>query len=111
MPKYIDTEIESLREGLRSGYSLPRANARSVVEQIDALLKYPPAESPFAAITKRDSTPEFKAAVVKMVAEEIAPALKRYRDFLAPDRGRGRQCWPAALRHLGRAPADRPAAR
>jgi uncharacterized protein (DUF885 family) len=85
MPKYIDNEIESLREGLRRGYTLPQANARSVVQQLDALLKYPPAESPFAAVTKRDSTPEFKAAVVRIVAEEIAPALKRYRDFLTTE--------------------------
>jgi uncharacterized protein (DUF885 family) len=85
MPKYIDTEIASLREGLRRGYTLPRANVRSVVEQVDALLKYPPAESPFAAIAKRDSTPEFHAGIVRIVAEEIAPALKRYRDFLTAE--------------------------
>ena len=85
MPKYIDTEIESLREGLHRGYTLPQANVRSIVEQVDALLKYAPAESPFAAITKRDSTPEFQAGVVRIVTEEITPALRRYRDFLASE--------------------------
>ncbi|HET6837819.1 MAG TPA: DUF885 domain-containing protein [Gemmatimonadales bacterium] len=85
MPKYIDREIQSLREGLRRGYTLPQANVRSVVEQVDALLKYAPAESPFAAITKRDSSPEFRAGIVRIVAEEIAPALKRYRDFLTAE--------------------------
>jgi uncharacterized protein (DUF885 family) len=85
MPKYIDTEIESLREGLRRGYTLPQANVRSIVEQVDALLKYAPAESPFAAVAKRDSTPEFQAGVVRIVAEEITPALRRYRDFLTSE--------------------------
>jgi uncharacterized protein (DUF885 family) len=85
MPKYIDTEIESLREGLRHGYSLPQANVRSVVEQIDALLQFSPAESPFATITKRDSTPEFKAGIVGIVSKEITPALRRYRDFLVAE--------------------------
>src|SRR3712207_8626037 len=28
MPRFIDTEIRSLREGLRRGYTLPKANAR-----------------------------------------------------------------------------------
>jgi uncharacterized protein (DUF885 family) len=34
---------------------------------------------------KRDSTPEFQAGVVRIVAEEITPALRRYRDFLASE--------------------------
>jgi uncharacterized protein (DUF885 family) len=85
MPKYIDTEIESLREGLRRGYTLPQANGRSVVEQLDALLKYSPTESPFAAITRRDSTREFKSRLVQIVSDEITPALRRYRDFLTSE--------------------------
>ena len=85
MPRYIDTEIASLREGLRRGYTLPQANARSVVEQLDALLKFSPAESPFAGVTRRDSSPEFKAAIVRIVGEEITPALRRYRQFLTAE--------------------------
>jgi uncharacterized protein (DUF885 family) len=85
MPKYIDTEIESLREGLTRGYTMPRANAGSVVEQIDALLKFSPAESPFAAVALRDSTPEFQREIARIVADEITPALRRYRDFLVSE--------------------------
>ncbi len=85
MPRYIDTDIESLREGLRQGYSLPKANAMSVVEQLDDLLKFPPAESPFAGVVRRDSAPGFKDSVVQIVAEQITPALRRYRNFLVSE--------------------------
>lgn len=85
MPRFIDTEITALGDGLRLGYTLPRANAEAVLEQVDAMLKFSPSESPFAGITRRDSSPEFKAAVVHIVAEQITPALRRYRDFLASE--------------------------
>jgi uncharacterized protein (DUF885 family) len=85
MPRYIDTEIESLREGLRRGYSLPKTNAAAVVEQLDDILKFAPAESPFAGITRRDSTPAFRDSVVQIVARDITPALRRYRTFLVSE--------------------------
>jgi uncharacterized protein (DUF885 family) len=85
MPRFIDTEITNLREGLRLGYTLPQANARSVLEQLDAILAFSPPESPFAAIVQRDTAPDFRTAVIRVVAEEISPALRRYRDFLAAD--------------------------
>ena len=82
MPRYIDTEIASLRQGLLLGYTLPRDDARSIMEQVEALLAFPPAKSPFAAITLRDSAPEFARAITQIVENEINPALRRYRDFL-----------------------------
>lgn len=85
MPRFIDTEIASLREGLRQGYTLPRANAQAVLQQMDDILRFAPAQSPFAGITQRDSAPGFRADIVKLVAEQIHPALKRYRDFLVSE--------------------------
>jgi uncharacterized protein (DUF885 family) len=85
MPRFIDTDIESLREGLRRGYSLPKANAASVVEQLDGILKYPPAESPFSGVARRDSAAGFKDSVVQVVVQEITPALRRYRNFLVSE--------------------------
>jgi len=85
MPRYIDTEIESLREGLRQGYTLPRGNVEAIVEQLDALLKLPAAESPFASLAQRDQAPGFAEAVREVVANHITPALTRYRDFLRAD--------------------------
>jgi uncharacterized protein (DUF885 family) len=85
MPRFIDTEIASLREGLRQGYTLPRANAQAVLQQMDDILRFAPAQSPFAGITQRDSAPGFRADIVTLVAEQIHPALKRYRDFLVSE--------------------------
>ena len=111
MPQFIDTEIATLREGLKQGYSLPKANVQAVVAQLDDLLKFAPADSPFAAIAARDSAPGFKDAVTAIVARQITPALTRYRTFLATDylaRARdtiavaalpnGRECYRARVR-------------
>jgi uncharacterized protein (DUF885 family) len=83
MPKYIDTEIETLREGIRQGYTQPRPNVRAVITQLDDVAKLPPAKSPFAVLGDRDNAPGFRDAVVKIVTDEINPALGRYRAFLS----------------------------
>jgi uncharacterized protein (DUF885 family) len=79
MPHYIDTEIGNLREGVRAGYSQPRANAQAVLEQLDDILKIPTDASPFAGLAERDSAPGFRDSVVAVVAGEILPAVRRYR--------------------------------
>jgi len=57
MPKYIDTEIETLREGIRQGFTQPRANVEAVIAQLNDVLKLRPADSPFSALGARDSAP------------------------------------------------------
>jgi uncharacterized protein (DUF885 family) len=79
----IDTEIANLREGLRLGYRAPRVNVVRVMEQMDVLLASSPAESPFASPMQRDSTPAFRAEFEQVVANDLYPAIRRYRDFLA----------------------------
>ena len=83
MPRYIDTEIANLRQGLRSGYSVPRGNVQAVLDQLDQILAVPPAQSPLATLLARDSTPEFRRQVLDVVGHQILPALGRYRAFLA----------------------------
>jgi uncharacterized protein (DUF885 family) len=85
MVPYIDTEIGNLREGVRLGYTLPKLNVREVLEQLDDVLRLPPGRSPFAALADRDSTAGFRDSVVAIVAGEILPAVRRYRDYLASD--------------------------
>jgi uncharacterized protein (DUF885 family) len=85
IPGYLDTEVAKLREGVRRGYTVPKGNVRVVLEQLDALLAAPAAASPLAAIAQRDSTPEFRAQVLRIMEQEINPAIRRYRDFLATD--------------------------
>lgn len=111
LPAYIDQDIANLERGLESGYSAPKAVVRRVIAQVDKLWQMPDAESPFLSPARRDETPGFAAALEKLTAEQILPALKRYRDFLAdtylevareelsvaanPD---GKQCYEASLR-------------
>ena len=85
VPRFIDTEIANLRQGVRLGYTQPRANAEAVLEQLDAILKMPAGESPFVVMTARDSFPGFRDSVVALVGNAILPAVRRYRDYLASD--------------------------
>ena len=93
LPKYIDTEIANLREGLRLGYSAPKGNVRIVIGQMDSLLSTPIKDSPFDSPSLRDKTPAFQKAFDTLVGDQINPAIKRYRDFLEheylPARARG----------------------
>ncbi|MEI6669876.1 MAG: DUF885 domain-containing protein [Acidobacteriota bacterium] len=81
LPKYLDDEIDNLREGLRLGYTAPKHNVRTVVAQMDALLAAPVAESPFVAMAKADST-AFRKDLETLELTRIRPAIKKYRDFL-----------------------------
>jgi uncharacterized protein (DUF885 family) len=83
--RYVDTEIANLREGLRLGYTQPRANAQTVVDQLNDLLELPAERSPFARLADRDSAPGFRDSVVSIVRREILPAATRYRDFLVSE--------------------------
>jgi uncharacterized protein (DUF885 family) len=83
VPRFIDTEIANLKEGLRAGYVVPRMNVQAVLEQLDGILSAPEAESPLLIILQRDSTPEFRTAIKKIVRTQILPAVHRYRTFLA----------------------------
>ena len=82
-PHYVDAEIVNLREGVRTGYTEPRVNVRRVIEAADRLLATDPASSPFFGPAKADSTPAFRQAYERLVADEITPAVRRYRDYLA----------------------------
>lgn len=82
LPRIIDTEIANLREGLRLGYSAPRVNVQRVIQQMEELVAMPPAQSPFASPMQRDSTPAFRQEFEQVMANELYPAMRRYRDFL-----------------------------
>jgi uncharacterized protein (DUF885 family) len=82
LPKYVDTEIANLRDGLKQGYSAPKGNVRLVIDQMSTLIASPLAESPFASPSVRDKTLEFRKAFDTLVKEQIVPAFTRYRDFL-----------------------------
>ena len=85
IPAYLDTEIVNLREGIRTGYVQPRGNAAAVLEQLDAILRFPVDRSPLSGLADRDSTPGFRDSVVAIVRHDVVPAVRRYREFLASE--------------------------
>ncbi len=80
IPRYIDVEIDNLRQGVELGYTAPQGNVRSVIEQMDALLEAPVGESPFVKSAGDDV--DFKRRVTELVERGIRPAVARYRDYL-----------------------------
>jgi uncharacterized protein (DUF885 family) len=82
VPRYVDTEIANLRTGVRLGYTAPRRTVTLVVGQLDALTAMPASTSPFYSPAALDSEPTFRAAWERLLADQLAPAVRRYRDFL-----------------------------
>jgi uncharacterized protein (DUF885 family) len=82
LPKYLDTEIDNLREGIRRGYTAPKLNVRIVIGQMDGLLAGPAADQPFLSPAVRDTDAEFGRAIRALFADRLKPAIQRYRDFL-----------------------------
>jgi uncharacterized protein (DUF885 family) len=82
LPRYVDTEIGNLREGLKSGYSAPKGNVAIVIDQMNTLISTATRESPFDSPAIRDQTAEFVRQFDLLVREQIVPAFTRYRDFL-----------------------------
>ena len=85
VPRYIDTEIAKLRRGVEAGFTAPRSNVEAVIRQLDALLSMPPDETPWFDPARRDSEADFGSELQTVVAEEIVPATRRMRDFLADE--------------------------
>jgi uncharacterized protein (DUF885 family) len=81
VPEYLDDEIANLREGLRLGYVAPANNVRVVLEQMDAMLKAPVADSPFVQMAK-DGPAAFRTRLEALESTAIRPAIGKYRDFL-----------------------------
>lgn len=83
LPRFLDTELENLREGARLGYTTPRRNVQLVVEQLDGLLAKPVEEWPFYSPARRaQSSAEFTRAWTSLLSDRVKPAVERYRDYL-----------------------------
>jgi len=80
---YVDQEIDNLKEGLALGYSAPKTVVQRVIDQVDGALALDIEKSPFYSPAVRDDEEAFVAATRTIVAEQINPALQRYRDYLA----------------------------
>jgi len=80
---YIDQEIKNLEYGLELGYSAPKPVVQRVIDQVDGLLALEFEQSPFYSPATRDENEAFATATRTIVADQIYPALQRYRDYLA----------------------------
>jgi uncharacterized protein (DUF885 family) len=82
LPRFLDTEVTNLREGLRLGYTAPRRNIELAVGQLDALLATALSDSPLSSPARRETDASFRARWLSLVETAILPAIARYRDFL-----------------------------
>lgn len=111
LPALVDQEIANLREGIRLGHLASQGSVARALAEIDALIALPAAEWPFLDPAKRAADPSLAAEMEREVAERLAPATRRYRDFLRseyPPRSRtvpgvlanpeGAACYRAAVR-------------
>jgi uncharacterized protein (DUF885 family) len=111
VPKYLDDEIANLREGLKLGYSAPKGNVQSVINQVEAMLKAPIADSPFVQTAKNGGA-DFRSQLEELERARIRPAIARYRDFLRGEylpnareaigvsaNPNGAQCYPTAVKY------------
>jgi len=81
LPQYLDDEIANLTEGLRLGFTAPRHNVQVVIEQMDALLAAPVADSPFVQMAPEDAD-DFRRQLEALETDAIRPAIGKYRTFL-----------------------------
>ncbi|HEX5068968.1 MAG TPA: DUF885 domain-containing protein [Vicinamibacterales bacterium] len=82
VPQYLDDEIANLKEGLRLGYTAPKGNVQSVINQVNAMIAAPIDDSPFVQMAKAGSAPSFRKALADAERASVRPAITRYRDFL-----------------------------
>jgi len=117
LPKYIDTEIANLREGITLGYTAPKQNVRIVIDQVRSLAATRVKDSPFGSPSLRDKTPEFQKRFDALVAGEIHSAARRYADFLDKEylpaareatpvsaNPNGAACYDASVRYYSSSP-------
>jgi uncharacterized protein (DUF885 family) len=111
VPALLDTHVANLREGMRSGYLQADVNVRQLLEQTERLAQASAESSPFYEPAERDGDPEFRAKMKTLIAESIAPAIRRYHDFLETEylpharkaigvsaNPRGNECYLAEVR-------------
>jgi uncharacterized protein (DUF885 family) len=82
VPRYLNTLVANLREGVRQGYTAPQSGVDAVLGQVDGMLEAPVEDSPFYNPAARDGDPEFAEQVATIVRDEIRPAITSYRDYL-----------------------------
>jgi len=81
--RYVDTDVATLREGLRLGYTAPRCNVDAVLGYVDEVLAADLEATPFYSPAARDESGELAKSLPPVIEGEILPAVRRYRELLA----------------------------
>ncbi|HEX3345360.1 MAG TPA: DUF885 domain-containing protein, partial [Polyangiaceae bacterium] len=90
--RYLDTEVVNMREGVRLGFTTPRVSVDRVIRQLDALLARPVTAWPLFSPASRDGDVAFGHAFSELLDTQVAPAVRRYRDYLRDEyRARARE--------------------
>lgn len=92
LPVLFDTEIANMREGIRTGVVQPRVLMEKVIPQLDALIKAKPEDTlfwgPIKQMPKEFSEADrqrLTGAYRKLIGEQLMPAYRKLRDFIAHD--------------------------
>lgn len=88
LPRHVDGLVEQMREGMRSGWTTPRAALRGVpamLREMREQLAHGPLAAPFRAMPAtidKDVRDELAAAGPAALEAHAAPALKALEDFI-----------------------------
>jgi len=88
VPAMVRQEIANLREGLAHGYSVPRSVGERMLKQVDGLIPSPgisSLEHPYASPANRSDDAAFDDAYLALLEQQLLPALRDYRAFLADE--------------------------
>mgnify|MGYP001813099212 FL=1 len=84
-PAFVDQEVANLKSGVEQGYTVPKAVAQRVIDQVDGLLALPTENSPFYSPAARANDEAFAGSMREILEGGIVPALQRARDYIADE--------------------------
>ncbi|MEQ8927819.1 MAG: DUF885 domain-containing protein [Fulvivirga sp.] len=85
IPQFIKNNLENNRQGLETGYALPKVVIERVIEGLDQLSNLPLEQNPFYLPALKDTTSEFQSKMKAIVEEDIMPVVISYKEFLEKD--------------------------
>ncbi|MBI2386892.1 MAG: DUF885 domain-containing protein [Elusimicrobia bacterium] len=85
VPLYLKRHRENVASGLKTGRVAARVPTEKLIRQLEEMLAAPVDESPYAEACERLPEPllsEWKPRLLKIVSDEVLPAVKELADFL-----------------------------
>lgn len=88
VPLYLRRHRENLASGLKTGRVAARVPTEKLLRQLEDMLAAPVEKSPYAEACERLPEPlrsEWKPRLLKIVSDEVQPAVRELADFLKDD--------------------------